>query len=34
LWVSKECHCWAIKEDKLWLGPSSGQLFLVPGDNG
>jgi hypothetical protein len=30
LWVTKECCCWATKEDKLWLGHSSAQLSLVP----
>jgi hypothetical protein len=30
LWVTKECCCWATKEDKLWLGHSSAQLFLAP----
>jgi hypothetical protein len=27
-WVTKECCCWATKEDKLWLGHSSAQLSL------
>jgi hypothetical protein len=30
LWVTKECCCRAVKEDRVWLDHSSAQLSVAP----